>query len=179
MKRFRRIFFNALTSISLILALAAAGFWIRSRTFSDRLSWLDWIPRSDEMVLTVWEVHSEAGSVNLARWKEFLAKKEFFPPPGHWQYRENSGVYSRAHHGINWYTEALPYDDQLSGVYIVVRVPYWILVTLSLIAPLAFVARWTIRRQKRSAGRCPACGYDLRASPGRCPECGLAIVRSD
>ena len=26
----------------------------------------------------------------------------------------------------------------------------------------------------RRRGRCPNCGYDLRASPGRCPECGAA-----
>ena len=30
-------------------------------------------------------------------------------------------------------------------------------------------------RQRHAAGRCPACGYDLRASKGRCPECGRAI----
>ena len=47
---------------------------------------------------------------------------------------------------------------------------------LPLLSPLVLPAIWLVRhrrtRRRNKAGRCPACGYDLRATPGRCPECG-------
>jgi hypothetical protein len=39
-----------------------------------------------------------------------------------------------------------------------------------------FLVRAEMRHNRRlrliDAGLCPACEYDLRATPGRCPECG-------
>ena len=47
----------------------------------------------------------------------------------------------------------------------------------SSVALSAVLIGWMFRRRlarRVAAGRCPACGYDLRATPGRCPECGRA-----
>jgi hypothetical protein len=51
--------------------------------------------------------------------------------------------------------------------------PHWMLIPVSALVPALLVRR--LHSAKRHAlGACPACGYDLRATPDRCPECGGA-----
>jgi hypothetical protein len=62
-------------------------------------------------------------------------------------------------------------DGGTRGVFL----PCWFLTALLAVAP-ALRIRWRVRSyivtQRLARGRCPGCGYDLRATPGRCPECG-------
>jgi hypothetical protein len=53
---------------------------------------------------------------------------------------------------------------------LVIGMPHWMLGLLLAIPP----ALWLRRRgtHRPIPGLCPACGYDLRATPDRCPECG-------
>lgn len=59
-----------------------------------------------------------------------------------------------------------------------VYLPYWFLCILFSILPLhgAITVRRERRRRRRLAANCcPACGYDLRATPEICPECGATL----
>jgi hypothetical protein len=58
-----------------------------------------------------------------------------------------------------------------------VGVSHWLLALLLLLAPALRVNRIRKFRRGRRLGLCPACGYDLRATPDRCPECGHAADR--
>jgi hypothetical protein len=57
-----------------------------------------------------------------------------------------------------------------------ISVRHWMLASalaLPSAARLAALAWRRVHRHRRLAhDLCPACGYDLRATPGRCPECG-------
>jgi hypothetical protein len=52
--------------------------------------------------------------------------------------------------------------------------PYWCPLVLAAAVPTAALLRRRLRRRRSRRGLCPACGYDLRATPERCPECGAA-----
>src|SRR4051794_6865758 len=51
-------------------------------------------------------------------------------------------------------------------------VPLWIPALAAGALPGLWCARRWRRWRRTRSGLCPACGYDLRATPGRCPECG-------
>jgi hypothetical protein len=59
-----------------------------------------------------------------------------------------------------------------SGLTRGIGVPHWSLALLFAILPVLRVRGATRSRRHHRAGRCPTCGYDLRATPDRCPECG-------
>jgi len=52
----------------------------------------------------------------------------------------------------------------------IIVIPLWLPTTI-----FACFALIRLPLQRRRVGKCPACGYDLRATPDRCPECGLII----
>jgi hypothetical protein len=51
-------------------------------------------------------------------------------------------------------------------------VPLWLLAAVFALPATVPAAGRLLRRRPQPAGACPACGYDLRATPDRCPECG-------
>lgn len=55
-------------------------------------------------------------------------------------------------------------------------VPFWLPACLFAVLPAVRGYRAVVRfrrwRRRAREGCCPACGYDLRATPDRCPECG-------
>jgi hypothetical protein len=55
-----------------------------------------------------------------------------------------------------------------------ISIPFWLLIVLTATAGCLLGRRnWLVRRRVIN-GKCPACGYDIRATPDHCPECGLA-----
>ena len=72
---------------------------------------------------------------------------------------------------ISWHFVTMPLFQRL-------EMPCWFLVIVTGSLPAFRIAGIYYRRQRnrrrQQHGLCPACGYDLRATPDRCPECGTA-----
>ena len=76
-----------------------------------------------------------------------------------------------------WHTLGFSFDPAASGfdgrgddVWVIL--PLWVPALLAAILPAWAVLSRRSAARRRGAGRCLACGYDLRATPDRCPECG-------
>jgi hypothetical protein len=185
---------NLLTALSLLLFLAVVAVWVRSYWRMDQWSGA----RS-----TLWCAESRGGRVTLyvvygwpdpkpLRWH---ADVRHPPGPGVGIYPrtqwERFGLYREAGTAVAPMTPdgRAFWDPPARWVPPVIRrfsppmaywnfgLPYWMPAAVLAALPIARGYRWLValrKARRSSAGLCPSCGYDLRATPDRCPECGTA-----
>jgi 4-amino-4-deoxy-L-arabinose transferase-like glycosyltransferase len=147
----RRRLFDILVCVSLILCAATCVFWVRSYWRND---WVTHNYGSDDRRAN-WCLYSTRGAVvwgRSARHTSESAGLKFGSDPTH---------DLRTKWGFLWF---------MTDAGKAIGVPHWLLVLPLAAGPVT----WAVRKFKcgYEPGHCPACGYDLRATPDRCPECG-------
>jgi hypothetical protein len=156
---------NFAAAVSLVLCVATSAWWVRSRWVSEIIG------RVGESKVVV--VDSRGGSLDLSVTRADPENEKPGPRPYYvWHTHATNG--SSGGVMLGGKSVWLWGHVSMSGFGWVV-VPHWLLVLATL--PGAWLAlvrlrRWTLARVRRNYGHCPACGYDLRATPERCPECG-------
>jgi hypothetical protein len=183
---------TVLSALSLVLCTATGYLWFRSYSHDDRVvtPWLagvsdDWyrqqkyrIARSSDGGLEL-EMRAAGRSSSLPPvlfnphtfdddtllgFNQFFKRDQFIARLGFsyesWTFQD--------------FTCAINFPRTLSRM----RIPYWALTLFSAFLPMI----WSVRQYRGAhrilAGCCPACGYDLRATPDRCPECGTSAQRN-
>jgi hypothetical protein len=179
MSAVRRRLLNALTGLSLLLCVALIIVWVRSHQTGHRAGYRFVAAQGPP----VWCEHVTLGwgdGIFVLGVERHVTAAE--PPAAPiwethatWAPPQLFGVRPRRGFGQN---ATLEYER---GV--VIRrswglvFPMWIPVGLLAAVPTTRLLRRSCRRRYRQ-GLCPACGYDLRATPGRCPECGTPAPMS-
>lgn len=162
------------SALSLLLCVAVLLLWVRSYFAMDAI-WYHPPNYVNELLtskgkLESYRHHFRGGS-------RFVSQAKFghrSQPPFH------IGPVSPPAPG-SWYILGFGYAHVVDrfGDIVFIVVPFWaIVLPLAVVAILSIRSWWRGRRLNRR-GRCPGCGYDLRASPDRCPECGTPVQKAE
>jgi hypothetical protein len=157
---------NFLTLLSLVLCVGVCVLWVRSYFRWDQIVvdtprhlWLVSL-RQGGVATNVFRYGVENHGWGV-RWEgPFRGRQGLVnvPNPTFWN---RLGLFAAHRRRNNWFETTL-------------TVPYWATCILLAVLPAKRLRRRLIRLAAIRRGRCPICGYDLRASPDRCPECGEA-----
>ncbi len=181
MRRLAHHLFTLCSAVSLLLGVATAGLWLCSEFRAVSLGYGSSSPDANGFT-RMWQIESTRGAICWTVAWHWLTSSPGFqglslssgppePSVSAWipasTHRAGAAWTENGYGGAGFYVErfralAVAWDRR------VVQVPDWFLITVLLVLP---AMRWA-RRRRPPPGSCPACGYDLRASPDRCPECG-------
>ena len=168
-----RHLFTIMFALSLVLCIATAGLWVRSHFWRDRI--LDYartytlqVESDFGEVLLLWDTGTHPRPKELQCWMKMV-----FPAgPTTDQLQTPDKPTMLEHLGIEFEYETS--GDYFYSVRRMAVLPHWLFVAFFALMSLFWriIARRFYRRHAVKLGRCPACNYDLRATPDRCPECG-------
>jgi hypothetical protein len=183
--RWRRRPFTLFSGLSLLLCLTVCGLWVRSYSSYDSISWNRRVSPEDlrRVVGTDDDAHydtiellSSRGAIEInSGWRPFSTRPHRIPldhvafPPCDLLPDGGDGSFLQRH-GFRLKIPAFYW------VRFVVNIPIWPLAVASLLLPSVSLRRCIRAVRRRRKGRCPQCGYDLRATPDRCPECGRSAA---
>ena len=181
----RRRLLNLLTVLSLLLCMATVALWVRSYYVDERVTYLSrpLAPTSRAIsvvmhtrgghVIVVWS-STDYSAMSTGEYLVFSSRLRKVTGPDGWRYKRSRWdslhtLVEAVTSSDNGITLDPVFQKPLINHATSVSVPHW----LQLIPLLLLPGRWAVTRCQRPRGAlCPACGYDLRATPERCPECG-------
>jgi hypothetical protein len=159
----KRRLFNLAAAVSLAMALAVVGLWVRSYFARDTL-WIVLRRGHPEHLAAVCAISGQV-QLNLVRpWDDHQANHRFT-----YACDPISTSFAASH---LWAFSDARGDGSGGFAQWMVQVPIWCPLTLVMIAAATL---WRLRPRTPGHGNCATCGYDLRATPDRCPECGTAM----
>jgi hypothetical protein len=191
-RRLLRILLNAATVVSLLLCVKAAMMWVRSYGVDRDEDW--WFTPHRR----AWDLLTVDGRVQFGKLYPGGAVgdgpvRSRYSSSGRavWLYGETvewewAGFEERRGRLLPEWHVSKGEGPNETYPYRVWFIPFWSVVVASALLPVGWgvpliwsIVRRRQREQRRRTRRCPACGYDLRATPDRCPECGTVPTPSE
>jgi hypothetical protein len=185
-RRLPRLLLNAATAASLVLAVASAVLWVLSYASPARLMRSRVSVEPDQVNWQSVSLGWWNGRINVFahtwRWTEDFISRGMAETASHrpgrkWELKQGPSLGDQPHLTTPWGPFRRDFTDWQytgnAGADRMVSAPCWLLVLVAGAWPAARALPRIRRRRRRRLGLCPACGYNLRATPDRCPECGV------
>jgi hypothetical protein len=174
MRRLARHLFALFAAVSLLLCLSLTVLTVRSlplgtcdtlsRNASSVYSYVESV--DGKILLSYSRSSPRPGVTPVPRWRSSTEEATNYQP-------SDAPWFNLA--GLSFFHAPLAAGRSESRTYLMV--PAWLSLPATAALPCLWLFRMIRHRYRADCGRCPSCGYDLRASPERCPECGMATAK--